>query len=153
MIRRPPRATRTDTLFPSTTLFRSVLAWELAQATVAGDFASNYATAAIAQARADGADAAALAELRAQRESFKTLYANPLFRLPMTIVEICPVGELVSLVSAAVLRNRQRVQARGRGLAIRAGQSRCRMPARSVTAEGPSPDPTSVGDSRAAREN
>src|SRR3546814_6132405 len=43
-----------------------VLAWELAPATVAGDFASNYATAAIAQARAGGADAAALAELRAQ---------------------------------------------------------------------------------------
>src|SRR3546814_1518045 len=99
MIRRPPRATRTDTLFPSTTLFRSVLAWELAQATVAGDFASNYATAAIAQARADGADAAALAELRAQMESFKTLYANPMFRLPMTFVEIFPVGVLVSLVS------------------------------------------------------
>src|SRR3546814_19467510 len=27
MIRRPPRSTRTDTLFPYTTLFRSVLAW------------------------------------------------------------------------------------------------------------------------------
>src|SRR3546814_15776761 len=27
MIRRPPRSTRTDTLFPYTTLFRSVTAW------------------------------------------------------------------------------------------------------------------------------
>src|SRR3546814_16924606 len=27
MIRRPPRSTRTDTLFPYTTLFRSALAW------------------------------------------------------------------------------------------------------------------------------
>src|SRR3546814_8044325 len=27
MIRRPPRSTRTDTLFPYTTLFRSVCAW------------------------------------------------------------------------------------------------------------------------------
>src|SRR3546814_7031189 len=27
MIRRPPRSTRTDTLFPYTTLFRSVLCW------------------------------------------------------------------------------------------------------------------------------
>src|SRR3546814_12845934 len=27
MIRRPPRSTRTDTLFPYTTLFRSVLEW------------------------------------------------------------------------------------------------------------------------------
>src|SRR3546814_15906292 len=57
-----------------------VLAWELAQATVAGDFASNYATAALAQARADGPGAAALAELRARMEAFKQLYANPRFR-------------------------------------------------------------------------
>src|SRR3546814_11891457 len=28
MIRRPPRSTRTDTLFPYTTLFRSVPAWQ-----------------------------------------------------------------------------------------------------------------------------
>src|SRR3546814_7359668 len=27
MIRRPPRSTRTDTLFPYTTLFRSLLSW------------------------------------------------------------------------------------------------------------------------------
>src|SRR3546814_19288120 len=32
MIRRPPRSTRTDTLFPYTTLFRSVLAARLATA-------------------------------------------------------------------------------------------------------------------------
>src|SRR3546814_16774217 len=29
MIRRPPRSTRTDTLFPYTTLFRSVVSWWL----------------------------------------------------------------------------------------------------------------------------
>src|SRR3546814_15007011 len=29
MIRRPPRSTRTDTLFPSTTLFRSALLFEV----------------------------------------------------------------------------------------------------------------------------
>src|SRR3546814_13870415 len=32
MIRRPPRSTRTDTLFPYTTLFRSVAAWVIATA-------------------------------------------------------------------------------------------------------------------------
>src|SRR3546814_11071228 len=31
MIRRPPRSTRTDTLFPYTTLFRSNLAWMSAE--------------------------------------------------------------------------------------------------------------------------
>src|SRR3546814_9454661 len=32
MIRRPPRSTRTDTLFPYTTLFRAVVAFELRRA-------------------------------------------------------------------------------------------------------------------------
>src|SRR3546814_7443407 len=37
MIRRPPRSTRTDTLFPYTTLFRSQLHWEqVRDAPVAG---------------------------------------------------------------------------------------------------------------------
>src|SRR3546814_10308926 len=31
MIRRPPRSTRTDTLFPYTTLFRSVVLWNAAK--------------------------------------------------------------------------------------------------------------------------
>src|SRR3546814_13954554 len=30
MIRRPPRSTRTDTLFPYTTLFRSLITWQTA---------------------------------------------------------------------------------------------------------------------------
>jgi hypothetical protein len=90
-----------------------VFAWELAQATVVGDFAGHYAAATIANAKAGGADAAALARLTAQMESFKLQYANPLFRLPMTFVEIFPVGVLVSLVSAAVLRNPRVLPARG----------------------------------------
>src|SRR3546814_5221508 len=36
MIRRPPRSTRTDTLFPYTTLFRSIEAAELTQAFATG---------------------------------------------------------------------------------------------------------------------
>jgi hypothetical protein len=89
-----------------------VLAWELAQATVVGDFAGHYAASAIAQAKAGGADAAALAKLTAQMDEFKVQYANPLFRLPMTFAEIFPVGVLVSLVSAAVLRNPRVLPAR-----------------------------------------
>ncbi len=83
-----------------------VWAWELAQATVVHDFAGSYAATAIDNAKAGGADAAAVAKLTAQMEAFKVQYANPLFRLPMTFAEIFPVGVLVSLVSAAVLRRR-----------------------------------------------
>ena len=39
-------------------------------------------------------------------------YANPLFRLPITFVEMFPIGVLISLVSAAVLRNSRFLPAR-----------------------------------------
>lgn len=41
----------------------------------------------------------------AARAAFETQYRNPLFRLPMTFVEIFPVGLLVSVVAAGLLRN------------------------------------------------
>ena len=90
-----------------------VLAWELAQATTVSDFAGHYAAATLAQARADGMAPADLARLAAQMEAFEVQYANPAFRLPMTFAEIFPVGVLVSLVSAAVLRNPRVLAARG----------------------------------------
>src|SRR3546814_6991656 len=43
MIRRPPRSTRTDTLFPYTTLFRSLLIREDGPQAVAGDRLSEEA--------------------------------------------------------------------------------------------------------------
>jgi hypothetical protein len=42
-------------------------------------------------------------------------YANPFFRLPMTFLEMFPVGILVSLISAALLRNARFLPARRAG--------------------------------------
>jgi hypothetical protein len=82
-----------------------VAAWEAVQAMTQMDFASSYAKAIIASEQAKGASAEALAKLGADMEAFKTQYADPLFRLPMTFAEIFPVGVLVSLISAGLLRN------------------------------------------------
>ena len=41
----------------------------------------------------------------AKMEQFKEQYRNPLFRVPVTFLEIFPVGLLIALISAAVLRN------------------------------------------------
>ena len=88
-------------------------AWEFVQATIVEDFAGSYGASVIAAEKAKGIDPAALAKLTADMEAFKTQYANPLFRLPMTFAEIFPVGVLVSLVSALVLRNPRVLPARG----------------------------------------
>jgi len=43
--------------------------------------------------------------LSAEMEELKERYANPWLRMSMTFLEIFPVGLLISLISALVLRN------------------------------------------------
>ena len=89
-----------------------VAAWEAVQAVMHMDFANSYANAIMASEKAKGASAETLAKLSADMAEFKVSYANPMFRLPMTFAEIFPVGVLVSLVSAALLRNSRFLPAR-----------------------------------------
>jgi hypothetical protein len=89
-----------------------VAAWETALALTHLDFAGSYAQAQIVQEKAKGISGAALAKFVAEMEQFKTNYANPFYRYPMTFVEIFPVGVLVSLVSAGLLRNSRFLPAR-----------------------------------------
>lgn len=89
-----------------------VAAWELGQSLSSADFASVYSQATIEQQRAAGMSGQALADYAREMESFRRAYANALFRLPMTFSEIFPVGLLVSLVAAALLRNSRFLPAR-----------------------------------------
>jgi len=80
-----------------------VAVWEAYLATTHYTFMDEYTASAIAQLEAQGGpDAAArIAEIEAMKES----YENPLFRFGITFAEVFPVGVLVALVSAALLRN------------------------------------------------
>ena len=89
-----------------------VIAWESTVALTHMDFATVYANAMIEQERAKGVSAEALARFTTEMEQFKVQYANPFFRLPMTFAEIFPVGVLVSLVSAGLLRSSRFLPAR-----------------------------------------
>jgi hypothetical protein len=89
-----------------------VAAWEIGSGLSGGDFAAVYSQAMIDQQRASGASGEALARVAVEMADFRRSYANPLFRLPMTFAEIFPVGALVSLVAAALLRNSRFLPAR-----------------------------------------
>jgi hypothetical protein len=89
-----------------------VLAWEASLALTGMDYAAKYAETVVSEARARGESEAALAALAAKMEDFAAQYANPLFRMPVTFTEIFPVGVLVSLVSADLLRNPRFMPAR-----------------------------------------
>jgi len=82
-----------------------VLARQAALAVTHMDFAGEYARVLLGQQQAKGITGEALARFVADMEQFKAEYANPLFRLPMTLAEIFPVEVILSLVSAGLLRN------------------------------------------------
>lgn len=87
------------------------LTWEGAQALVGSDFdIDKYAASQLA-----GLRGAELAAKTAEMQALVTNYHNPFYRLPMTFMEIFPVGALVSLVSAGLLCNRRFLSARGAG--------------------------------------
>lgn len=88
-----------------------VVGWE---ATLASgfDFGGAYTDSVVAAAQARGAAPAEVESLRTETAEFLAMYANPLFRLPITFVEMFPLGVLISLVSAALLRNSRFLPAR-----------------------------------------
>ena len=81
-----------------------VAAWELCLVLADRDFAAFFANSMVEGARSKGVDGAQLEQVIAEAQAFEAMYRNPLVRMPMTFVEIFPVGVLVSLVSALVLR-------------------------------------------------
>jgi len=89
-----------------------VLGWEIYLAASGWDFMRDYAGSMIEGMRAKGAPAAAIDAKLAEMRGMAEMYKNPLFRVPMTFVEIFPVGLLVALVSAALLRNPKLLPAR-----------------------------------------
>ena len=82
-----------------------VLFWEAALATTSMDFIGVYTETLIQEQLAKGASAEAIAALKTEMLQFATDYANPLYRMPLTFTEIFPIGVLVTLVSAGLLRN------------------------------------------------
>lgn len=78
--------------------------WEAYLAATHYTFADQFASQAVASKVAEGASAAELAQVEADMAAFKMQYANPLLRLPMTFLEIAPVGLILSVLAAATLR-------------------------------------------------
>ncbi len=89
-----------------------VAAWEISSAFSSFDFAQWWADYMVESVKAKGGSAADLAQAATEAQEFKEMYANPWFRMPMVFVEMFPVGVLVSLISALLLRNSRFLPAR-----------------------------------------
>jgi len=82
-----------------------VIGWEVHLAMTDHAFINQYTDAAIARKQAAGVTGAELEAFIAEMHQMKESYANLFYRAPMTFIEIFPVGIIVTLVSAALLRN------------------------------------------------
>ena len=81
-----------------------VISWEINLAVTDNSFIEDYTQSIIDSREADGASPAEMEVVIAEMESMKASYSNPIYRLPMTFAEIFPVGLLITLLSAALLR-------------------------------------------------
>lgn len=88
------------------------LMWESYLQISGYDFMADYTKSVLKGMQAEGASPAAIQAKAAEISAMAESYKNPLFRIPMTFVEIFPVGFLVALVSAGLLRNPKMLPAR-----------------------------------------
>ena len=93
-----------------------VLVWEAYLALTNYTFMERYVATTLEAKRAAGVTGAAYDKVAKEMQGMVEMYRNPLLRMPMTFAEIFPVGLLVTLVSAALLRNPRFLPARSRPL-------------------------------------
>ncbi|HEY0701342.1 MAG TPA: DUF4199 domain-containing protein [Candidatus Acidoferrales bacterium] len=90
-----------------------VATWEIVYFGFMPNFMDNYGAHMIAKMQAAGASAAAVQAKVAELDKMKAMYKNPLINSAMTFIEPFPVGLLITLISAAVLRRKARAETAG----------------------------------------
>jgi len=83
-----------------------VATWQLIYFKLQPDFIDRWETYAVEKVRAEGGTPEAVEATRRQMRSFKEAYDNPLTNAAYTFMEPFPVGLLVTVISAAVLRRK-----------------------------------------------
>jgi len=90
-----------------------VVTWEFVYFNLMPDFWDKYSAYAIEHARASGATQQTIDETARQMRELKQSLDNPLINAAYTFIEPFPVGVVVALVSAGILRRRQAAGMRG----------------------------------------
>lgn len=83
------------------------ISWEAYYRTSGGEFMQQYTAQYIEQMRAKGSSDDEIAETQKQMDQFAEQYKNFFVRFGMTLMEIVPVGIVVTLISAGLLRRKE----------------------------------------------
>ena len=86
-----------------------VATWEVIYFKFMPDFGEKYAAYAVEQKRKSGASPAEVDAKAKEMAAFVESYKNPLVNVAYTFVEPLPVGLLLTLISAAILRRKSAV--------------------------------------------
>jgi hypothetical protein len=84
-----------------------VIAWEIIYIKFMPDFFEKYSALVIEKTRASGASAQAIQAKQQELQQFQQMYKNPLVNFAFTFLEPFPVGLIITLISAAILRKKK----------------------------------------------
>jgi hypothetical protein len=92
--------------------FVYALAWEAMQPLMAGNYMEDWVAGQIASMKEHGATQAEIDVFTQENAWMVANYSNPLIRIPISMLEPMPVGLVVSLIVAVLLRNSRFMPAR-----------------------------------------
>jgi hypothetical protein len=81
-----------------------VATWELVYYKFMPDFGDKYASYMVAKAKAKGASPEKIEAAVQEARKFKVMYDRPLNNVALTFTEVLPLGLVVALASAGILR-------------------------------------------------
>jgi hypothetical protein len=85
-----------------------VIAWEILYFKFLPDFCEKYTAYMVEKARASGANQQAIEAILKDMKNMKAMLDNPLINAAFAFIEPLPVGLIITLVSAAILRKKPR---------------------------------------------
>jgi len=88
-----------------------VLVWLVDYYIFIPDFFDKYILHVLKEATRKGATEAELKEKAAEMANYKEMYKNPLLVILFTLLEVFPVGVVVALVSALILKRKPKTEA------------------------------------------
>jgi hypothetical protein len=93
-----------------------VITWEFMYFFLMPNFLTEYSAYMVENMRASGASAEQINQQVEQMKQFQVLYSNPFINAAFTLLEPLPVGLVMTLISALILRTRKPKESLGTGL-------------------------------------
>lgn len=83
--------------------------WEVYLKTTSWDFMDQYTSHYVEKMEVEGASVAEIEEMKVEMKEMAEMYKNPVIRFGMTLMEIVPVGLIITLLSAFLLKRHESV--------------------------------------------